>query len=139
MNQAAHLSIGDASETSGLPIKTIRYYEDIGLITPARFANGYRAFSQDDLHRLHFLARARSLGFSIDECRDLLELYRDKDRASADVKRIAEAHLDEIERKIAELQSMRSTLSHLVEHCHGDQRPECPILEELADLETRTR
>lgn len=128
------MNIGEAKAFSGLPVKTIRYYEDIGLITPARAPNGYRDFADDEVHKLIFLAHARSLGFSIEECRELLGLYKDKDRASADVKRIAAAHLAEIERKLTELEAMRKTLSHLVRNCHGDERPECPILDGLADV-----
>jgi len=128
------MNIGEAKAFSGLPVKTIRYYEDIGLITPARAPNGYRDFADDEVHKLIFLAHARSLGFSIEECRELLGLYKDKDRASADVKRIAAAHLAEIERKLTELEAMRKTLSHLVHNCHGDERPECPILDGLADI-----
>jgi len=128
------MNISDVSTRSGLPAKTIRYYEEIGLIRPARGANGYRAFDQGDVHKLAFLARARSLGFTIEDCRALLSLYEDRDRASADVKRVAEEHLDSIERKIAELQAMRTTLSDLVRRCHGDDRPDCPILEDLAGV-----
>lgn len=126
------MNIGDVAERSGLPPKTIRYYEDIGLIRPERGANGYRAFSEADLHRLAFLGRARSLGFSIEVCRALLALYADPDRASADVKAMAETHLAEVDRKIAELVSLRDTLAHLVQRCHGDRRPDCPILADLA-------
>ena len=109
------MNIGEVAEASGLPAKTIRYYEDIGLVRPLRSEN-----------------RARSLGFSIEDCRTLLSLYEDRDRASADVKAVAEEHLARIERKIEELQSLRSTLVHLVSSCHGDRRPDCPILDGLA-------
>jgi MerR family copper efflux transcriptional regulator len=126
------MNIGDASERSGLPPKTIRYYEDIDLLKPARSGNGYRDYSSKDIHRLRFLQRARSLGFSVEECRQLLSLYGDKTRESADVKAIAEAKLTEIERKIAELMGLQKTLQHLVHHCHGDERPDCPILDELS-------
>ncbi len=126
------MNISDVSARSGLPAKTIRYYEDIGLVRPARGDNGYRDFSEADAHKLAFLARSRSLGFSIEECRTLLALYEDRARASADVKRVAEAHLDEIDRKIAELQQMRATLTTLVHRRHGDDRPDCPILADLA-------
>lgn len=125
------MNIGDVAERSGLPAKTIRYYEDIGLIAPARDANGYRRFAESDLHKLAFLARARALGFTIEDCRALLALYEDQGRASADVKRIARDHLAQIERKIDELQSMRATLNDLVEACAGDNRPDCPILRDL--------
>lgn len=127
------MNISEAAAASGLPAKTIRYYEEIELIKPDRDPNGYRAFSETDLHNLTFLARARALGFSIEDCRALLALYRDKSRASADVKSIAERHLDQIEAKIADLTAMRDTLSHLVHACHGNQRPDCPILEGLSD------
>lgn len=126
------MNIGDVAERSGLPAKTIRYYEDIGLIRPDRAVNGYRDFSESHLHRLAFLGRARSLGFTIEECRALMALYEDKQRASADVKRIATDHLDEIDRKIAGLSEMRATLAHLVHCCAGDDRPDCPILADLA-------
>ena len=102
------MNIGKVAELSGVPAKTIRYYESIGLtLPPARSESGYRTYAEEDVHMLKFVARARSLGFSIDDCRGLLALYRDRGRASADVKRIAEEHIGEIERKIAELQSMQ--------------------------------
>lgn len=126
------MNIGDVAEQSGLPAKTIRYYEDIGLVRPRRGENGYRAFDRADVHKLVFLARARSLGFTIEDCRALLALYEDRGRASADVKRVAEEHLTSIDRKIEALQAMRGTLSDLVTRCHGDDRPDCPILEDLA-------
>lgn len=126
------MNIGDVAEASGLPAKTIRYYEDIGLVRPARSDNGYRSFRDSDVHKLIFLSRARSLGFTIEDCRTLLSLYEDRARASADVKVLAQEHLAEIEKKIAELQSLRATLSRLVSSCHGDDRPDCPILDGLA-------
>lgn len=126
------MNISEVAAASGLPAKTIRYYEDIDLVRPARSANGYRAFSERDSHKLAFLGRARSLGFSIEECRTLLSLYEDRDRASADVKLVASEHLDRIARKIAELQAMQTTLETLVSKCHGDGRPDCPILDDLA-------
>ena len=126
------MNIGDVAQLSGLPAKTIRYYEDIGLIEPLRSANGYRSFRESDLHKLAFLGRARSLGFTIEDCRTLLTLYRDRGRASADVKQVAQDHLACIDRKIVELTEMRKTLSHLVEACAGDDRPDCPILADLA-------
>lgn len=126
------MNIKDAAAASGLPAKTIRYYEEIGLIRPARASSGYRDFSGDDVHKLAFLARARSLGFSIEDCRALLALWEDRGRASADVKRVAQAHLAEIDRKIEELRGLRETLSDLVHRCQGDDRPECPILADLA-------
>ena len=126
------MNIGDASQATGLPAKTIRYYEDIKLVKPARAENGYRDYGEDDIHRLAFLQRARSLGFSIDECRLLLSLYQDKNRASSDVKKLALEKVAKIDRKIAELKSLQSTLTTLAASCHGDDRPECPIIEELA-------
>ena len=126
------MNIGEAAAASGLPAKTIRYYEEIGLIRPARDGNGYRAFSGRDVHRLAFLARARGLGFSIGECRALLALYDDQGRASEDVKRLAERHLLRIDQRINELQALRQTLAGLVHSCAGDERPDCPILDDLA-------
>lgn len=126
------MNIGDVSARSGLPPKTIRYYEDIGLVKPHRSANGYRSFVEADLHKLAFLGRARSLGFSIEDCRTLLALYEDKSRASADVKHLATDHLQRIETKIAELEAMRSTLTTLVNSCAGNNRPDCPILSDLS-------
>ena len=125
------MNIKDAGVQVGLPPKTIRYYEDIGLVTPDRAANGYRDFSAAHLHKLGFLARARSLGFSIEDCRGLLALWEDQDRASADVRAIAKEHLAEIEIKIAGLQDMRATLADLVQTCAGDNRPDCPIIDRL--------
>ena len=126
------MNIGDVARASGLPAKTIRYYEEIGLVTPQRASNGYRSFRETDLHKLSFLGRARSLGFSIEDCRTLMALYEDRARASADVKAVAQNHLSEIEQKIAELNEMHATLSHLVHACAGDNRPDCPILADLA-------
>lgn len=126
------MNIGEVAARSGLPPKTIRYYEDIGLVCPLRSANGYRAFRDSDLHKLTFLGRARTLGFSIEDCRTLLGLYEDESRESAQVKAVAEEHLAAIDDKIAQLQDMRATLSELVASCHGDHRPDCPILKDLA-------
>ena len=126
------MNIGAAATQTGLPGKTIRYYEEIGLVTPKRAENGYRVFLETDAHKLHFLSKARSLGFSIDDCRRLLALYADSDRASADVKAIALEKVTEIDRKIADLQSLRDTLASLARHCHGDGRPDCPIIDDLA-------
>lgn len=126
------MNIGSAAQKSGLPAKTIRYYEDIGLLTPLRARNGYRDYSMTDVHRLRFLQRSRSLGFSIEACRQLLSLYGDKARASAEVKALAESQIVAIEHKLAELTELRDTLRHLTHTCHGDDRPECPILDGLA-------
>ncbi len=132
------MNISEVAALSGLPAKTIRYYEDIGLVRPARGTNGYRAFDKSDVHKLTFLARARSLGFTIEDCRALIALYEDRDRASADVKQVAEDHLASIDRKIGELQGMHATLTELVHRCHGDDRPDCPILEDLAGAKPET-
>jgi len=126
------MNIGHAADQTGLGPKTLRYYEEIGLVLPGRAENGYRDYSSDQVHQLKFLARARSLGFSIVECRALLSLYQDTSRASSDVRKLAKGHLGQIEAKISELKSMHSTLSHLISACHGDDRPDCPILDELA-------
>ncbi|MFC4216178.1 Cu(I)-responsive transcriptional regulator [Pseudophaeobacter arcticus] len=126
------MNIGDVSTRSGLPAKTIRYYEDIGLIKPQRSENGYRCFVEADLHKLAFLGRARALGFTIEDCRMLMALYEDESRASGDVKQLALEHLSKIETKIADLQAMRDTLTELVHCCAGDNRPDCPILKDLS-------
>lgn len=126
------MNIGQASEHSGLPVKTIRYYEDIGLVNAERSDNGYRQFNDVDIHKLRFVQRARGLGFSVEDCRALLTLYEDKHRTSAEVKAIAENHLQAIECKISELQNLRGVLSHLIDHCAGDDRPDCPIIDDLA-------
>ncbi|MFK8076776.1 MAG: Cu(I)-responsive transcriptional regulator [Granulosicoccus sp.] len=123
------MNIKQAAQESGLPVKTIRYYDDIGLINPPRDHNGYRDFRDNDLHKLTFVAQARSLGFTIEDCRTLLALYEDDARESADVKRIAKQHLFEIKAKIAKLNTMSDTLSHLINECAGDSRPDCPILD----------
>ena len=128
------MNIGEVAKMADLPIKTIRYYEEIGFIQPKRSANGYRSFRESDVHKLAFLGRARSLGFSIEDCRALLQLYENDTRASADVKQIAQEHLTRIDAKVKELQAMRNTLSHLIEACAGDDRPICPILSDLATL-----
>ncbi|WP_187969546.1 Cu(I)-responsive transcriptional regulator [Aquibium microcysteis] len=126
------MNIGTAADRSGLPAKTIRYYEEIGLLKPDRTGNGYRDYSAADIHKLRFLQRSRSLGFSVEECRQLLSLYDDKQRESADVKAIAQAKLAEIDRKLAELAGLRDMLRHLVANCHGDDRPDCPIIDGLS-------
>ncbi len=127
-----NLNIGDVAKQTGLRAKTIRYYEDIGLVKPLRDSNDYRVFRESDLHKLTFLSRARALGFTIDDCRALLALYEDESRASSDVKAIARKHLGEIEAKVKDLQAMHATLTHLVHECAGDNRPDCPILEGLS-------
>jgi Cu(I)-responsive transcriptional regulator len=126
------MNIGDVAQRSGLPAKTIRYYEEIGLIRPKRSENGYRSFHQRDLNMLAFIGRARALGFTIEDCRTLIALYQDDHRESGQVKAIAEDHLAAIDDKIAQLQSMRATLAHLIHCCAGDNRPDCPILDDLS-------
>jgi MerR family transcriptional regulator, copper efflux regulator len=132
MKGSAAMTIGQASERSGVPPKTIRFYEDVGLITPvARLANRYRAYDESNVQTLRFIHRARSLGFSLKEVDELLALYRDRRRASRDVKRLALAHVADLDRKVAELVKIRDTIAALAHRCHGDQRPSCPILEDL--------
>lgn len=126
------MNIGEAATASGLPAKTIRYYEDIGLVVAERSENGYRAYDETHVHKLRFLKRSRSLGFSVDECRQLLALYEDTHRTSASVRQVAEAKLEEIDQKIEDLKGLRDTLASLIHACHGDDRPDCPILEDLA-------
>lgn len=126
------MNIGEAARQSDLPPKTIRYYEDINLIKPTRASNGYRDYSDSEVHRLRFLQQSRSLGFTIDECRLLLSLYENDHRASADVKKVASQKVAEIDRKIKELSSLKKTLSALAENCHGDNKPDCPIIDDLA-------
>lgn len=127
------MNIGEAARRSGVPAKTIRYYEGVGLIPAAgRTASGYRAYTANEVETLRFIQRARSLGFSVADVAGLLELWRDRSRASADVKAIALKHVAEIERKIEELDSIRRTLLDLTTRCCGDDHPECPILDRLA-------
>ena len=127
------MQIGTVARESGVPAKTIRYYESVGLIDAAqRTASGYRTYDERDVQTLRFIQHARGLGFSVADVADLLALWRDRQRQSAQVKALAQRHMTEIDRKIAELQGMRDTLEHLVERCHGDDRPECPILADLA-------
>lgn len=126
------MNIGEAGRRSGLPTKTIRYYEDVGLLRPARRDNGFRDYAERDVHELRFIARARGLGFSVEECRHLLMLYRDTGRASAEVRETAAAHIAKVRAKIEELRSMERTLSDLVDKCAGDARPDCPILDGLS-------
>lgn len=127
------MNIGEVAKRSGVPAKTIRYYESIGLIRPAeRSAAGYRIYGDRELQTLRFIQRARNLGFSVKQVSELLALWQDRARASGDVKAVARRHLQEIDRRMAELQSMRDTLEHLVGRCHGDDRPDCPILADLA-------
>jgi MerR family copper efflux transcriptional regulator len=125
-------NIGSVAEAAGVSAKTIRYYESIGLIARAgRRANGYRSYSENDMRTLAFIKRARNLGFSVDEVHELLDLWRNKSRRSVDVRALADQHIEALDRKIEELQSMRQALAHLVRRCRGDARPDCPILGEL--------
>ncbi len=127
------MNIGEAAAQASVPAKTIRYYEDIGLISPAHRAhNGYRCYNAATIRTLQFIKRARSLGFSIEECRSLLSLYKDQHRASAEVKHFAQQRVADIDTKITELTVMRSALIRLIEHCPGDERSSCPILEDLS-------
>ncbi|BDU16388.1 Cu(I)-responsive transcriptional regulator [Lysobacter auxotrophicus] len=126
-------NIGEAARQSGVSAKMIRHYESIGLIPPPnRTFAGYRLYNDADLHRLGFIRRARGLGFSIRQIEALLGLWDDRSRASAEVKRLAQSHVDELAEKIAEMQAMQRTLQDLARRCHGDDRPDCPILEDLA-------
>lgn len=126
------MNIGTAAKASGISAKMIRYYESIGLLpAPTRSPAGYRHYTDDDLNRLHFIRRGRDLGFSMTQLAELLGLWRDQKRASADVKRIAEQHIDELNERIGQMQEMVATLSHLARSCHGDDRPQCPIIEAL--------
>jgi len=127
------MNIGAAATAAGVPAKTIRYYENVGLIPLARrTGSGYRLYSETDVAMLRFIQRARSLGFSVKDVSGLLELWRDRKRASADVRRVAQRHLADVGQKIDELRTIERTLVDLIERCHGDERPECPILEDLA-------
>lgn len=126
------MNIGEAAAASAVSAKMIRYYEQIGLIAGAiRTEAGYRVYRDEDVHTLRFVRRARDLGFSIEQMGDLIALWRDRTRASADVKRIAMKHVAELERKMLELKAMAQTLRHLADNCHGDHRPNCPILDDL--------
>lgn len=130
-------TIGTAATATGVSAKMIRYYESIGLLpTPTRTSNGYRHYNDHDLHTLRFVRRARDLGFPMHDIAELLALWHDRSRASADVKHIALAHAQALEARIGELQSMADTLRHLAHHCHGDGRPDCPILADLSGEQT---
>jgi MerR family transcriptional regulator, copper efflux regulator len=127
------MQIGEAAAQSGVSAKMIRYYEEIGLVPrSARLAQGYREYDDQDVHRLRFVARARDLGFSIKEIAELLRLYSDRRRSSADVKRIALRHVAELDTKIRALRQLKRTIQQLADRCHGNERPECPILDDLA-------
>ena len=126
------MTIGELAKRSGLSAKRVRHYEEIGVLSKAaRTDSGYRIYDERDVHILRFVNRARGLGFSMKEIKTLVGLWKNKRRASREVKSLALKHLDELEKKIAELQSMATTLRHLSHHCHGDERPDCPILEDM--------
>lgn len=127
------MQIGEAARLTGVSAKMIRHYESIGLIPNAdRRDSNYRDYGHHDVHRLGFIRRARDLGFSIEEIRDLLRLWGDRQRSSADVKALTQNHIDALDQKIALLNEMRATLAHLADACDGDHRPDCPIIDSLA-------
>ena len=133
MSMNREMTIGQAAKSSAVSAKMIRHYESIGLLPKAqRTQSGYRLYDDNDVHTLRFIQRARSLGFPLETIRSLLALWRNRRRSSAQVKDLAERHVADLERKIAEMQSMVRTLKHLSHHCHGDDRPDCPILDDLA-------
>jgi MerR family copper efflux transcriptional regulator len=133
------MTIGQAAQRSGVPPKTIRYYESVGLVNPAaRGENKYREFGDKEIEVLRFINRARGLGFSLHEVEQLLALYRDRNRSSREVKRLALRHIDDLDRKIAELKTIRKALLHLAEKCRGDDRPDCPILDDLGSGRSAT-
>ena len=130
---AAPVAIGAAARASGVSAKMVRHYESLGLLgAVARTEAGYRQYTPADVHTLRFIKRARDLGFSMAEIAELVSLWHDRQRASADVKRLAQAHVAELEKRIQAMQDMRRTLQNLLHHCHGDERPDCPILDQLA-------
>ena len=127
------MDIGRAARASGVSVKMIRHYEEIGLLkNVARTFANYRVYGPNDIHVLRFIKRSRDLGFSVEDIRELLSLWQNKSRPSAAVKKIARAHAEALQTKITEMQAMLGTLEHLTQHCHGDQRPDCPILDDLA-------
>lgn len=132
------MNIGQASKASRVSAKMIRYYESIGLIPKAiRSGAGYRHYTEDDVHTLRFIRRARDLGFPVESIGRLLELWRDRERASADVKEVALSHVRELRHKIADMQAMAKALQHLADNCQGDERPHCPILDDLAQVSAK--
>ena len=136
--RAGLMNIGEAAKASGASAKMIRHYETLGLLKRARRTlGGYRLYDETDIHTLRFIRRSRDLGFSMADVARLLGLWQNRRRASAEVRRIAQAHITDLDRRIAEMQELRRTLEHLVEHCRGDHRPECPILDDLANVTTR--
>ncbi|WP_415926642.1 Cu(I)-responsive transcriptional regulator [Denitratimonas tolerans] len=134
------MNIGDAARASGVSTRMVRHYESLGLLGQVvRTESGYRQYGEADVHALRFIKRARDLGFSMSEITDLLDLWRNRRRASASVRRITQAHAEDLARRIEAMQAMRRTLMNLLEHCHGDARPECPILDDLAGGEETAR
>jgi MerR family transcriptional regulator, copper efflux regulator len=132
--RAGLMNIGDAAKASGVSSKMIRHYESVGLLKRAqRTVGGYRLYDQADVHTLRFIRRSRDLGFSMADVSRLLGLWRNRRRTSAEVRRIAQTHIHDLDRRITEMEELRRTLEHLVQHCRGDQRPDCPILDDLAD------
>jgi Cu(I)-responsive transcriptional regulator len=133
MSMSREMTIGRAAKSSAVSAKMIRHYESIGLLPRAQRTNaGYRLYDENDVHTLRFIQRARSLGFPLETIRTLLALWRNRRRSSAQVKELSLRHVEGLERKIAEMQGMVRTLKHLAHTCHGDERPECPILDDLA-------
>lgn len=126
------MNIGEAATATGISAKMLRHYEEIGLISARRSMNGYRSYGMDDIAVLRFIRHARDLGFPLSEVRRLLDLWRDRGRASAEVKRLAMSHVAALEEKARALNAMAASLRHLAAHCHGDERPDCPILDDLA-------
>ena len=132
-DDAAPLTIGQAAARSGVSPKMLRHYESLGLLPPvARTGAGYRLYGEKEVHTLRFIRRARDLGFSMAEIAELLKLWQNRRRASGQVKRIAEAHIADLDRRLAEMQAMRRALAELARCCHGDDRPDCPILDDLS-------
>lgn len=130
-----YMNIGQAAAASGVSAKMIRHYESVGLFPEARRTeSGYRQYAEADVDTLRFIRHSRDLGFSIEQIRELLGLWQNRERSSRQVKTLAQAHIDELEQKLRELEAMKATLEHLVHCCHGDDRPECPIIENLADV-----
>ncbi len=133
------VNIGDAARLSGVSAKMVRHYEGLGLLPRvARTDSGYRQYNEADIHTLRFIKRARDLGFSMEEIGELVGLWQNRRRASANVRRVAQKHADELAQRIAAMQEMQQTLRHLIHCCHGDDRPECPILEDLAGAHGKT-
>ncbi len=128
------MNIGEAAKVSGVSAKMIRHYESVGLFPQARRTeSGYRQYGDNELHTLRFIRRARDLGFSIEQIRELLALWQDRRRPSRQVKAFAQAHIAELDQKLDQIRAMKATLEHLVHCCHGDDRPDCPIIDSLAD------